>query len=801
VCKPKIFSFPKTDVDKENWKKACPNIFQSNETNLYACEWHWPENYKSVSPVKASHLCSRRPKDPPSVFSVPGSFSRSSFLQPRNSLSSSGQRGVLPDELDAFNEADVFKSFEDLKEFCCMEFSDINVISNEKMYVIYDGNVEKMKFCIKIFSDLSFAIFLRGVKVESNLRVTIVRRRSQLIELVREIKQKHADLLFESGQLISFNDRQNELIVKKKFGRRYTASDFSFALRIVSISRSTYLQLRSFIALPSIRLLQNTFKSASSITFESILAELTPMQRHIQLMIDEVYVKKSLRFSGGKIFGYAVDAPNELAKTILVVYAKCDYGGPSFVAAMKPVHRLTSSFQQQVVLNVIERIEQCGSTVTNCTFDGNAINTRMVSTLPNLLKPHVSSYNNHPIFWLYDPVHLFKCIRNNFLTAGELEYSWPNEAKKVAKWDDLVQLQKRDSEMSKSLRTSRLNEVSVKPPLIARQRVDLALRVFCPETAAALNMIGKNETASFVKIISNYFVIMNTRNKDAGKHLRDPLRMPIQSLSCESIDFLKLFSNMVTEMKPPSSRRVPSDKTLTMNTARALVSSIDGYIELSQFLISRGFQYVLFGRYSSDPIERLFGKWRQSSGGNYLISVTEVFEAQRINWANLVNKFMGRDYVTDTSAHLCSLCTSDPDTILDIQSATPASDELLATCAYIAGYLCKKFSFLPTSSTTDSQTSMQLINILDRGGLKYPSETVIDFVLNCHQVFEALEGFQKSCRNFLIQCFELLDDLYDSDIGSEKVYRTMANILQINFSVISTSEHVDKRKIAKLSSS
>ena len=80
------------------------------------------------------------------------------------------------------------------------------------------------------------------------------------------------------------------------------------------------------------------------------------MQKFVQLIVDEIYVRKSLRFSGGKIFGYTCDSPSELAKTILVIYPKCDYVGPSFVVSSKPVFRLTSLFQQDVVLNAIREI-------------------------------------------------------------------------------------------------------------------------------------------------------------------------------------------------------------------------------------------------------------------------------------------------------------------------------------------------------------------------------------------------------------------------------------------------------------
>lgn len=804
VCKPKIFSFPDDEVEKENWKKACPNIFSSDNTKLYACEWHWPDDYDTISPIKGSHICSRRPKNPPSLFeNIPVSCSRTSLTRARSSLSSSGQRNIIPDELETFNEFDLFKSMQDLKEFVINNFEDVKFVSNSESFCLYGGPLQKMSYSILIDEKFAVSLYLRGVKVSTALRIHILRRKSQLVELVREIKQKFADIINLRGAMVDFNDRQNALIVTDKFGRRYNAKDLQFALDIVSISRSAYLRMRSHIALPSIRLLQNTFSSSKKVHVSSILSELSPMQRYIQLIIDEVYVRQSVRFSGGQLFGYACDCPNELAKTILVIYAKCDYGGPSFVVSSKPVFRLTASFQQDAVLNAITDIEDTGCQVVSCTFDGNTINTRMVSTLPLLdqNKPYLTRMNNHPIFWLNDSVHLFKCIRNNFLSAKELNFFPPgSDVMKTAKWSDIVDLQEEDAKLSKSLRTSRLNELSINPPPISRQRVDLAIRVFCSETVAALRLSGRMVTAEFVEHVSNYFNIMNTKFRNSGKFLRDPLRFPITCTSSPAINFLKNFKTMVDRMKPVSAHRKPFEKTLTMNTAVALSTSISGYIEFSEYLLANGFRYVLLGRYSSDPIERLFGKWRQSAGGNFFISVREVYEAERIDWAKLVNRFQGREFITTTSSHSCSLCLSEPDKIDDIVQCNKNNHQLLATCGYIAGYLCKKFPLLPTyTGEIENQSSLQLIQLLNRGGLKYPGGSVINFVLNCNNLFEQLDPAKKSCRNFLIQCFELLDDIHDTKICSERVFRTVANIFQNNFSHIETSQHIDKRKIAKLS--
>ena len=220
------------------------------------------------------------------------------------------------------------------------------------------------------------------------------------------------------------------------------------ALGIVSTSQSSYLRLRTILTLPSIRTIQRTVASAKNVDLSCIVGKLSGFQKHIQLNIDEIYIKPSLRFSGGQIFGYSADCPEKLAKTILVVLAISDFGGPQFVAALKPVYRLTAEFQADVIKNVIEEIEQSGGQVVLCTFDDNAINSKMLQLLTTMSNDdYVKSFHNdHPMFWMNDPIHLIKCLRNNFLTAGTLIFSSPGCVEsKNAKSSDLVKLQENKS--------------------------------------------------------------------------------------------------------------------------------------------------------------------------------------------------------------------------------------------------------------------------------------------------------------------------------------------------------------------
>ena len=69
---------------------------------------------------------------------------------------------------------------------------------------------------------------------------------------------------------------------------------------------------------------------------------------------------------------------------------------------------------------------------------------------------------------------------------------------------------------------------------------------------------------------------------------------------------------------------------LTRETFSAIIMSLSGIRKLATYLIEcAGFSYVLTGKINSDPIEARFGRYRQMSGGNYLISVKNVLENER----------------------------------------------------------------------------------------------------------------------------------------------------------------------------
>ena len=68
-------------------------------------------------------------------------------------------------------------------------------------------------------------------------------------------------------------------------------------------------------------------------------------------------------------------------------------------------------------------------------------------------------------------------------------------------------------------------------------------------------------------------------------------------------------------------------KKLCRDTAQIISDTCKGVVELVHFLfLQRNFKYVLLRKFSSDPLENQFGRFRQGCGSSYYLSVQQIVE-------------------------------------------------------------------------------------------------------------------------------------------------------------------------------
>ena len=97
-------------------------------------------------------------------------------------------------------------------------------------------------------------------------------------------------------------------------------------------------------------------------------------QKSFILLIDEVYVKPSLLYHGGTVFGKAVNKPSALANTVLGFFLVGLFGGPKFLLRMIPVTELDSIFLFDECQKVINNINEAGGNIISIISDDNRVN-------------------------------------------------------------------------------------------------------------------------------------------------------------------------------------------------------------------------------------------------------------------------------------------------------------------------------------------------------------------------------------------------------------------------------------------
>ena len=134
------------------------------------------------------------------------------------------------------------------------------------------------------------------------------------------------------------------------------------------------------------------------------------------------------------------------------------------------------------------------------------------------------------IYLIYDHPHIFKNLRNNWITEAQKQLIFMVDGKEyLACWSDIVNLYEEDRK--EPIRLTKLTHTSVYPKPLQCQSVPLVYQVFNEKTYAALlalttKLKPQQGTAIFLKMISDWFKMMSVKDKYKCIRLNDDLRVP-----------------------------------------------------------------------------------------------------------------------------------------------------------------------------------------------------------------------------------------------------------------------------------
>ena len=849
-----VYGFPLKDRGElSKWLSVLPNIIDPDKVtrNMGVCALHWP-NDTPMKTINGKH----RPLDPPSVFSVPKSFLRQTVPStPRNvnERLSFVNRSAIPDELEEFNKADKIGDFQSLVDGIDQFLSSCSV----KFHVLKETNF----IHLISFSDENFLHVLYSVRITSNLgvrgyhcntKVSVkdvlglqckLERWSQLDNVINMVKNGELSLPSEIKEVVKMLEKcldhcdnenlwflleQLHLLATSNHGRRYSSKTMNTAISLYLNSKSCYRLLRKVLALPApITLTRNignltTIGSDSDAEYISDLVFSNVDNRLCMIVFDEIYVKPSLRFRGGHVIGYSADRPQELARTVLsfmvkLIFPTCKIMS-SFVVKFVPVFTLKADFLKTQVNNVLKLVEKAGGRCIGLMCDNHASNRSVYTSLRT--DPNITFKTLHPmdssrhLYLLHDPVHLMKCVRNNWLSEKKqtltLTVPGTGDTTVTGRWGHIKDLY--ECEKNNTVKRTTLTACAVRPSNIERVKVPPVLQVFHEKTIAALSQDGQTETAGLISYIHRMWKILNNRSTNSHIRLNDEDRRPVNSVNDQNLQYLTQISESVKKM--PRGRGIHRVETLTRETADSLTQTLDGLVDLSKSLLQQtGVEFVLLGNLQSDCIEGEFGIYRQAFGGLYFITFEQVLIAakgRRLQLLQALEVDIEQDKIPS-----CDNCThphitdEEWDVIDNIHDhALAISPEERSSLFYIAGFIRKKegistldtelSDYIADSNSDDSE----FLRLVSRGKLTYPETDLFEHCVLCYAFFTA--STRRTCRNLLIFIFETIHAAYGEGDYTRAINMRLVNtffsglIKRVNDDH-ACSKAVDQRKRQKLS--
>ncbi|GBM74683.1 hypothetical protein AVEN_58521-1 [Araneus ventricosus] len=311
-----------------------------------------------------------------------------------------------------------------------------------------------------------------------------------------------------NSEAVNFLMEQVAFLGSNKFALRYSSDIMIFSSLMYTISPSAYRFLRQsgYLVLPHPNTINHVCtKYSVSPKFEQMdsyfllyikqkFKYLEEKDKVVILMLDEVHIKEYFDYKGGSISGMSYDSETS-ASSAQVFIVKSIVSQYKDVVHVLPVHTISGN----VLHEFIKKRE-----------------VELFIDPPELsyCYPHPVD-KSRPLFFVVDPVHLFKCIRNNWLNQKndgrcffypkfDSVYAVQDIADfKTARFTTIRELYNLESD--KLVKYGfRLNLKALVPSSMERQNVKLVLCIFNEHVAEALAELGEKNKLLYSHYTSDF---------------------------------------------------------------------------------------------------------------------------------------------------------------------------------------------------------------------------------------------------------------------------------------------------------
>lgn len=580
----------------------------------------------------------------------------------------------------------------------------------------------------------------------------------------------------EVGVKVNFIIEQLKLMMMNKFTYRYRSETLVFYCILFTISPHAYKFARNsgMFSLPHPTTIRQVCSSqklspvadlCNSLTYAKIVfPKLNSHERNVILMMDEIHLKTYVDYKGGNVVGFSHNS-SSVAKTAHVFMISSLMSPFKEVVHILPVCNFSARELHDVTKKIIITLEGIGYRVVSIVSDNNAVNRKAVSMFAepeklSIVYPHPCD-TTRPLFFVFDSVHLIKCVRNNWLNQSNGQsFLFPDlnddrAPKLTASFQTIRELY--FLECGEIVRFGHpLTLKALYPSNIERQNVKLALQVFNDYVVTALKTLGKdknlkhhNETAEFVKIISDWWKVVNVKTPRKGIRLKDPLQTPM-ALDSEGRKVLEKVFDWVQRWDGTKGGLSKETHSAFMHTTHALC-------EMASYCTAElGMEFMLPGKVQTDSLEERFGLYRQLAGSNYHISIRQLYESEtKLRLQNyLPLKLKSQSF---KNILVDSVNDDDVDDVLEPKQSVDSflhynisveSDDIknvsnaLPVLTYIAGYCVRSYLklincpfckiMLVKERMLEEVDSENLVKCLSRGGLFVPQEVALNAVVHVY---------------------------------------------------------------------
>uniref|UniRef100_A0A1E1X262 Putative tick transposon n=1 Tax=Amblyomma aureolatum TaxID=187763 RepID=A0A1E1X262_9ACAR len=357
-----------------------------------------------------------------------------------------------------------------------------------------------------------------------------------------------------------------------------------------------------------------------------------------------------------------------------------------------------------MTMEVMKAVEDVGFRVLRIVTDNHQTNVALFKglsedgTLAHAV-PHPLR-TGHPLFLSFDPNHLIKNLRTNFLeremTDGESLIQGGFYLKKLFEIQSQL--------LVKPVRF--LTRAHVEPNNLEKMKVCRATQIFSAPTVATLQFLQENPnchpdagqfkdssaTISFMRMVAKWYALHDigaVKARGWGKHEEPFAVTDDERLSWLELDFICYLEDL--QMNGGRLKR------MTKETYEATLLTTRSTVALIEYLLDQlNFRYVLTRGLNSDPVESLFSCLRQFNGGNDRVDArTAVFTAEKLLKVGILQA--ARSGNAPTSFEMKAplrLAISDAET-----SSLPAAVE------FATRELCSELGFLTLSSEADLEVA------------------------------------------------------------------------------------------------